>query len=139
MFRIVIFLKKNLFHFSFEIFWKKIKKLWTLDKLENMTKKSAFSSKIVFLFLEAFFYKKKKAQKIPEVTGRLVLYSELWRDCITEGTRNDASFQPKLISACFWLFDLLRGITFELQSEISANLFHVSENSALLVFEQCNC
>ena len=63
---------------------------WKLEKLENMIRKRkyAFSRKNVFLFLEAFSYKKEKAQNMPEVAGRRLIYlTALTQTPFEQGTK----------------------------------------------------
>ena len=54
----MVLLLKHVFRPLFEVFWPKIRKLWTLEELETMIEKECFSDKkYVFIFLKAFFTK----------------------------------------------------------------------------------
>ena len=53
-------------------FDEKLRKFWTLEKLENMMKKEFFSRKKRFHLLKLHLYQIGKAQNTPVVAGRLV-------------------------------------------------------------------
>ena len=57
---------------STEVFWQKLRKIWKLEKLENMIRKVLFRKKKRFNFPKSLLYRNGKAQKMPVVAGRLV-------------------------------------------------------------------
>ena len=53
---------------------KRKQKILTLEKLEKTMKEKSFFENKISAFLEAFFYKIAKAQKMANVAGRRVAY-----------------------------------------------------------------
>ena len=62
---------KNVFRPVYEVFWQRIRKLWTLEKLETMMKKVFFEKKSFHLF-KSLLYKNGKAQNMSVIAGRPV-------------------------------------------------------------------